>query len=120
MIKRNNELQIIAVKLSFIRLVKRLIGFENGLEWIIQWKIWQFFLNFTDFRNHTQITLREQASLIVDLLIKLEEQKQYDLCHTIVETMIQPLNKKEWFDSSKYVASIYKATGILISVLWPL
>lgn len=116
LIKRNKELQVIGVKLSIIRLVKRLVELENGIEWIIQWKIWTFFLNFNDDRVHTQITLREQASFIVDLLIKLEEQQQFKICQHIVESMITTLVDKAWFDSSKYSRHKFHILSFLLTL----
>lgn len=101
LIKKYNELQVITVKLSFTKLLKHLINSLNGLKWINQWKIWHFCFDFNYICNYSQILLREQASFILDLLIKLEEQHQYNICLNIVETMITPLMNKEWFDSSQ-------------------
>uniref|UniRef100_A0A336M6H2 CSON011759 protein n=1 Tax=Culicoides sonorensis TaxID=179676 RepID=A0A336M6H2_CULSO len=100
LIKKNDELQMSVVILAFTLLLRQLNNLRQSISSICNLKVWTLLFNF-DNPHHTQLSLREQSGFIVDLLIILEERKQYSLCYTIIESMISPLVKKKWYDATK-------------------
>lgn len=88
------------MKLALVKLLQRISTFPQGLEFILEWQAWRFCTDFNDFQ-YTNPIIMEQAKLVVNILIKLEDANRYEECQKIVDVMIDPVLNRFWYDEKK-------------------